>query len=236
MMVSPRIIVQASQICVRHRGNTILDTVSLQIAAGEWRYLVGRTGSGKSSLLRCIYADLRPQSGQIAFDGTPINEYLPNKLHLLRRKMGIVFQDFQLLPDKNVQDNILFALKATGWRERDALQRCSEVLLTTGLTGKQLHFPHQLSGGEQQRVAIARALINQPLILIADEPTGNLDPHSADEVMQVLQSINRSGTAVLMATHNYELLRRYPGPVIRLSDGLLTHFPASEGFLKTTFA
>lgn len=236
MTTAARTVIQATQLMVQYRDKTVLNHVSVEVQAGQWIYLVGRTGCGKSTLLKCLYGDIFPDKGNVWFDGKALADYLPDNLHLLRRKMGIVFQDFMLLPNKTVQENVMFALRATGWRERDAMQRCSEVLLTTGMTSKQLHYPHQLSGGEQQRVAIARALINQPLILIADEPTGNLDPVSADEVMQVLRTINRSGTAILMATHNYDLLRRYPGQLLRLADGMLTHFSTADGFLKAVFA
>ncbi|MDX2246290.1 MAG: ATP-binding cassette domain-containing protein [Bacteroidia bacterium] len=207
--------------------------LSFDIQLGEFVYLVGRTGSGKSSILKMIYADATPWKGRVTVDESVASEILDKNLPFLRRKLGIVFQDFQLLPDRTVQDNIYFALQATGWKDRAKIkQRISEVLMRVGMSGKGIAMPHQLSGGEQQRVAIARALINDPLILIADEPTGNLDPEATQNIMEILLKVNRSGTAVLMATHEYRLIKQYPHRVLEVVEKKIRNFPDPENFLS----
>ena len=210
----------------------VLHLIEAEVHMGEFVYLVGRTGSGKSSLLKLLYADLQPEAGTVWVEDKRVNELSRKEIPYLRRRMGIVFQDFQLLMDRDVAANIHFALRATGWKQEAKIKsRISEVLMQTGLSAKAHQMPHQLSGGEQQRVAIARALINDPLILIADEPTGNLDPDAAATIMGLLQKINRGGTAVVMATHEYRLLKDYPARVWELREGKLLDYPESAAFL-----
>ncbi|WP_020602696.1 cell division ATP-binding protein FtsE [Spirosoma spitsbergense] len=198
----------------------ILGNVSFQIQKGDFAYLIGRTGSGKTSLLKTLYADLWLQNGSGFVAGYKLEAMKPRDVPHLRRHIGIVFQDFQLFFDRTVEDNLKFVLKATGWKNKaDMNNRIADVLMQVGLGTAQKKMPHQLSGGEQQRVVIARSMLNEPLILIADEPTGNLDPAVADQIMKVFQAINNAGTAVLMATHNYDLLNKYPARVLRCQDG-----------------
>ena len=198
----------------------VLGDVSFAINKGEFVYLIGRTGSGKTSLLKTIYADLWLQNGKAYVADYALDTLKLRDVPQLRRKIGIVFQDFQLFFDRSVEDNLKFVLKATGWTNKTNMSnRIADVLMQVGLGTAQKKMPHQLSGGEQQRVVIARAMLNEPLILVADEPTGNLDPSVADQIMKVFQSINNAGTAVLMATHNYDLLHKYPARVLRCQDG-----------------
>jgi cell division transport system ATP-binding protein len=200
--------------------HTVLNQVNFEIEKGEFVYLVGKTGSGKSSLLKTLYADLPLRSGLAQVAGFKIFKIARDQVPLLRRKIGIVFQDFQLLTDRNVNDNLTFVLKATGWKEKSKMkQRISEVLMRVGMGAAGPKMPHQLSGGEQQRVVIARALLNEPVILLADEPTGNLDPEVAEGIMQIFLEINNSGTAVLMATHNHQIIQRYPKRVLKCDNG-----------------
>ena len=200
--------------------NTILSEVTFAIEKGEFVYLVGRTGSGKSSLLKTLYADLPLKVGTAQVAGFNIHSISWGQVPYLRRKIGIVFQDFQLLFDRTVADNLKFVLKATGWSDKPRIKnRISEVLMRVGLDAAANKMPHQLSGGEQQRVVIARALLNEPLILFADEPTGNLDPEVTDGILRLFQEINNSGTAILMATHNHQTLQRYPRRILKCERG-----------------
>lgn len=198
----------------------ILGDISFSIHKGEFVYLIGRTGSGKSSLLKTLYGDLWLQNGKGIVSGFPLEKLKTKEIPFLRRKIGIVFQDFQLFFDRNVEENLLFVLKATGWKDQTKMKnRIAEVLMQVGMGTAQKKMPHQLSGGEQQRIVIARALLNEPQILFADEPTGNLDPAVSDQIMQVFQVINNAGTAILMATHNYDLLKKYPARTLKVNDG-----------------
>jgi cell division transport system ATP-binding protein len=200
--------------------NTVLANINFEMEKGEFVFLVGRTGSGKSSLLKTLYADLPLRLGDISVAGFTIRGIKSSQVPLLRRKLGIIFQDFQLFPDRTVADNLLFVMRATGWRENAKIKaRLSEVLMQVGLGSVEKKMPHQLSGGEQQRVVIARAMINEPVILIADEPTGNLDPEVSYGILKLFQQINRSGTAVLMATHDYGLIKKFPNRVLKCEDG-----------------
>lgn len=203
--------------------NTVLQKVTFTLDKGEFAYLVGRTGSGKSSLLKTLYADLALGGGTGTVVGFPLPKLSSSsKVPFLRRKLGIIFQDFQLLFDRTVAENLLFVLNATGWSGKARKQqRISEVLMQVGLANSAAKMPHQLSGGEQQRVVIARALLNEPLLLLADEPTGNLDPDVADSIMRLFVEINNSGTAVLMATHNYQIIQQYPKRVLKCEQGQL---------------
>lgn len=190
--------------------NLVLSDVSIEMSKGEFVYLIGQTGSGKSSLMKTLYADLPlvSGSGMVAGFTLPIKASLIPKL---RRRLGIVFQDFQLLPDRNVFENLNFVLKATGWTDKQKRRnRISEVLMQVGVEFTSAKYPHQISGGEQQRVAIARSLLNDPSLIIADEPTGNLDPETGLEILELFKKINKGGTAVLFATHNFPLLETFP--------------------------
>jgi len=231
---SPVVIVR--DVIIYQDVNTILSQVSFEIEKGEFVYLVGKTGSGKSSLLKTLYADLPLQSGLAQVSGFKLFRISRDQVPYLRRKIGIIFQDFQLLTDRSVNDNLAFVLKATGWKEKSKMkQRISEVLMRVGMGAAGPKMPHQLSGGEQQRVVIARALLNEPAILLADEPTGNLDPDVAEGIMQIFLEINNSGTAVLMATHNHHIIQRYPKRVLKCENGKVLDsakqdFALSEGF------
>jgi cell division transport system ATP-binding protein len=201
----------------------VLNDVHFQINNGEFVYLIGRTGSGKSSLMKTLYADLWLQTGSAKVAGYELHKIKRADIPFLRRRIGIVFQDFQLLSDRSVEDNLSFVLRATGWDQQSKIsKRIAEVLMQVGLGTAQKRMPHQLSGGEQQRVVIARAMLNEPKILIADEPTGNLDPEVGEQIMQVFKQINNAGTAILMATHNHEFLKKFPARVLKCENGSVT--------------
>ena len=215
------IYVQISDADIVNDDNKILSNVSLEIAKGEFVYLLGKVGSGKSSIIKTLIAELPLKKGKGSIAGYDLWKIKKRNIPYLRRKLGVVFQDFQLLMDRSVEDNLLFVLEATGWkRRREMLDRVKEVLQKVGLRDKISKMPHQLSGGEQQRVAIARALLNNPMVILADEPTGNLDEDTAAEIMNVFSEIHASQrTAILMVTHNRELTRRYPGRVLICENG-----------------
>ncbi|MBR6439676.1 MAG: ATP-binding cassette domain-containing protein [Bacteroidales bacterium] len=201
----------------------ILNNINLEINEGEFVYLIGRSGSGKSSLLKTLYADIPAIDGIFNIAGFSLNDIKRKDIPMLRRKIGIVFQDFQLLYDRNVEQNLSFVLKATGWEDEDSInRRIDEVLQLVGLQGKRKSMPHQLSGGEQQSVAIARALLNNPNVILADEPTGNLDPETTNDIMKLIMKIRDNGTTILMATHNYNLILKYPSRVISCANGTIT--------------
>ena len=202
--------------------NTVLKDVNFEIAKGEFVYLVGSTGSGKTSLLKTLYSDLEMHLGDITVAGYKIKGLKRGKVPFLRRKLGIIFQDFQLFQDRSVADNIYFIMQATGWKDKSKMKkRLVEVLMKVGLGSIESKFPHQLSGGEQQRVVIARALVNEPELLIADEPTGNLDPQVSEGILNIFQAINNSGTAILMATHNYNVIKKFPARVLMCQQSKL---------------
>ena len=201
-------------------SNLILSDVTFSLERGEFIYLVGKVGSGKSSLIKTLNAELRLRRGEAWIVGYKLHHIRESHIPYMRRKIGVVFQDFQLLIDRNVHDNLLFVLRATGWTDRmDIKKRIHGVLEKVNLVHKSLKMPHQLSGGEQQRVVIARALLNDPEVILADEPTGNLDPATSEDIMSVLNEISGSGHSVLMATHNYNLLRRFPRRTIKCDRG-----------------
>jgi cell division transport system ATP-binding protein len=230
----PVVRVQEASIFQDH--NTVLGNISFNIEKGEFVFLVGKTGSGKSSLLKTLYADLPLRLGDAMVAGFDIRKIKSSEVPSLRRKLGIIFQDFQLFPDRNVADNLMFVMRATGWRDNGKMRgRLSEVLMQVGLGSVEKKMPHQLSGGEQQRVVIARALINEPLILIADEPTGNLDPEVSSGIMKVFQQINKSGTAVLMATHDYGLIRKFPCRILKCEEGKVVDSAVESFELKTEY-
>lgn len=210
----------------------VLDKVSAEINLGEWVYLVGKSGAGKSTFTKMIYADLKPDSGFVQVGDFPVHNLDKKRIPLLRRKLGIVFQDFQLLPNKTVNDNIIFALKASGWKKKSAMkEKLNDVLIRVGMTGKGKAYPYQLSGGEQQRVAIARALINDPWIILADEPTGNLDPLAGMDIMRLLKEINSEGTAILIVTHDYPLIQKFPSRILEIKDQKIIKHDDAEMFL-----
>ncbi|MBX2963460.1 MAG: ATP-binding cassette domain-containing protein [Cyclobacteriaceae bacterium] len=219
-MFSTDPVVRVKEASIFQEHNTVLGDINFEIEKGEFVFVVGRTGSGKSSLLKTLYADLPLRLGDIEITGFNIRGIKNSEVPLLRRKLGIIFQDFQLFPDRTVGDNLTFVMRATGWRDTSKIKtRLQEVLMKVGLGSVEKKIPHQLSGGEQQRVVIARALINEPAILIADEPTGNLDPEVSFGILKVFQEINKSGTAVLMATHDYGLIKKFPCRILKCEDG-----------------
>lgn len=218
-MFSTDPIVQVNDVVIFQEYNSVLRNVSFSMEKGEFVFVVGRTGSGKSSLLKTMYADLPLQKGEMKIAGYNIHNVRSADVPMLRRKLGIIFQDFQLFPDRTVGENLIFVMKATGWKDNVKMKaRLQEVLMKVGLGSVEKKLPHQLSGGEQQRVVIARALINEPVLLIADEPTGNLDPEVSFEILKIFQQINKSGTAVLMATHNYDLIKKFPCRILKCED------------------
>ncbi len=200
-------------------GKTILSNINLDVDHGEFIYIIGKTGTGKSSFMKTLYADLPLAEGEGRIMDFDLVSLKDDDIPFLRRKIGFVFQDFQLLPDRNVTDNLHFVLKATGWtNETDIQNKINEVLESVGVKTYAESMPHQLSGGEQQRVAIARALLNNPEIILADEPTGNLDPQTSVEVLEVLKKINATGKTVIMATHDYALLMKFPSKTLKCED------------------
>lgn len=219
-MFSTDPVIKVREASIFQDENVVLNGLNFEVAKGEFAYLVGRTGSGKSSLLKTLYADLPLRVGAISTAGYELKNIKSSHVPLLRRKLGIIFQDFQLFPDRTIGDNLAFVMKATGWKDGARMKnRLAEVLMQVGLGTSERKMPHQLSGGEQQRVVIARAMINEPLILLADEPTGNLDPEVSSGIMKLFQQINRSGTAILMATHSYGLIKKFPARVLKCEQG-----------------
>ncbi len=209
-------ILSLKEVSVFQKENLVLNDVNLEIRKGEFVYLIGKTGSGKSSFMKTLYADLPLKQGHGRVVGFNLKTLEEKKIPYLRRKLGIVFQDFKLLPDRNINRNLLFVLKATGWTDNVLMNaKIEEVLEKVGMKTKGFKFPHELSGGEQQRIAIARALLNDPELILADEPTGNLDPQTSVEVMKVLQDINKTGRTILMATHDYALILKYPSKTLK---------------------
>ncbi|QOG90957.1 ATP-binding cassette domain-containing protein [Flavobacterium columnare] len=215
-------ILSLQNVTIYQEGNKILSDINLSITPGEFIYIIGKTGSGKSSLMKTLYADLPLTQGEGTIVDYDLHGLVDNDIPFLRRKIGIVFQDFKLLPDRSINANLHFVLKATGWtNELDMQTKIDEVLEKVGLLNLANKMPHQLSGGEQQRVAIARALLNDPDLILADEPTGNLDPQTSMEVMEVLRKINQNGKTILMATHDYALLMKYPSKTLKCEEGAI---------------
>ena len=212
-------IIELVNATIYQRENPVLNEVTFSINKGEFVYLIGKTGSGKSSLLKTLYAELPTDEGIVKVAGFDLTDISRKEIPFLRRKLGIVFQDFQLLDDRNVEANLDFVLRATGWYDEEQISnRIDEVLEKVGLRDKRQSMPYNLSGGERQAVAIARALLNDPDIILADEPTGNLDPETTLDVLKMLRKISEGGTAVLMATHNYGLIQKYPGRILKCED------------------
>lgn len=215
-------ILSLNSVNIYQEGNKILSDINLKVTPGEFLYIIGKTGSGKSSFMKTLYADLPLTHGEGTIVDYDLNGLIDDDIPFLRRKIGIVFQDFKLLPDRSVNNNMLFVLKATGWEDQGAMQdKIDEVLDKVGMKNLANKMPHQLSGGEQQRVAIARALLNDPELILADEPTGNLDPQTSVEVMEVLRKINQNGKTIIMATHDYALLMKYPSKTLKCEDGAI---------------
>jgi len=207
---------------IYQKDHLVLSNVNFELSAGDFIYLIGKTGSGKSSLLKTLYADLPLQDGMGEVASYDLESLQEKDIPFLRRNIGVVFQDFQLLPDRSVKDNLLFVLKATGWTDKQKMKnRIAEVLEQVSMHHKDYKMPHELSGGEQQRVAIARALLNEPDLILADEPTGNLDPETSREIMLVLKGIQEKGKAIFMATHDYSLIKDFPSQMIRCEEGTI---------------
>ncbi len=217
-------VINLSGVQINQQSSVVLQEVNLQLNETEFVYLIGRTGSGKSSLLKTIYGDLPIKEGLGEVAGFDLNKLRKKDVPMLRRKIGIVFQDFQLLQDRNIYDNLLFVLGATGWKDKQLMdKRAIEVLQLVGIESKVHAMPHQLSGGEQQRVSIARALLNKPALILADEPTGNLDPETSEEIMRLLLALAKEEkTAVIMATHDMRMVEKFPGKVYKVDLGMVT--------------
>ncbi len=215
-------IIRTKDVSIFQEHQSVLNDVTFALEKGEMVFLVGRTGSGKSSLLKTLYADLPLRMGEMEVVGFDLRKIKRKEVPFLRRKLGIIFQDFQLFQDRTVDENLHFVMKATGWTDKSKMKtRATEVLMRVGLGSVGNKMPHQLSGGEQQRVVIARSLINEPLLLIADEPTGNLDPEVSEGIFKLFKEINKSGTALLMATHDHSLVSNHPGRILKCENGKL---------------
>ncbi|MFC2138971.1 cell division ATP-binding protein FtsE [Bacteroidota bacterium] len=222
-------IIQFNNAAIFQRDHLVLSDVTFSVDNGEFVFLIGKVGTGKTSLIKTINAEIPLKEGSLKVDDFEVHNIKKNQIPQLRRKLGIVFQDFKLLIDRNVYDNLLFVLKATGWKNKlDIDTRIQEVLEKVGLSYKGYKMTHELSGGEQQRVVIARALLNNPEIILADEPTGNLDPETSDGIMKILLDISRNGRAVIMATHNYNILNKYTSRTLKCEGGKLIELNKSE--------
>jgi cell division transport system ATP-binding protein len=215
-------ILSLQDVNIYQSGNKIIADINLNVNPGEFIYVIGKTGSGKSSFMKTLYGDLPLTDGQGTIVDYDLNGLIDKDIPFLRRKIGMVFQDFKLLPDRIVADNLLFVLKATGWKDIQEMDnKVDEVLQKVGMEAMKNKMPHQLSGGEQQCVAIARALLNDPELILADEPTGNLDPQTSGEILEVLKKINSQGKTIIMATHDYALLMKYPSKTLKCEDGAI---------------
>lgn len=215
-------VLELKDVSIYQHKNLILSGINLSIKHGDFVYLIGKTGSGKSSLLKLLYGDISLKDGEGSVVGFDLKQLKQKEIPYLRRKIGVVFQDFKLLNEMTVFDNLDFVLKATNWKSKnDRKERIKQVLQKVKMPTKGFKYPYELSGGEQQRIAIARALLNNPELIIADEPTGNLDPETSIEIMKVLQEINASGCSILMATHNYSLIVKFPSKTLRCSDNTI---------------
>lgn len=215
-------VINLENVDVYQQKHLVLSNVNLTIQPGEFVFLIGQTGSGKSSLLKIIYGDLHIAGGDGQVAGFNLKKLSEKEIPFLRRKLGIVFQDFQLLTDRTIEQNLQFVMKATGWKDKKLIsERILDVLEKVGLRSKIKKMPHELSGGEQQRVVIARALLNDPEIILADEPTGNLDPDTSEDIVSLLKQISMSGTAVLMASHDFHIMQRFPSRIIKCEGGMV---------------
>lgn len=215
-------VLSLKDVTIYQDNNAVLSDINLEVNHGEFIYIIGKTGSGKSSFMKTLYADLKLREGEGTFVDYDLATLKDKNIPYLRRKIGIVFQDFKLLPDRSVYDNLLFVLKATGWNEKQEMDvKINEVLDKVGMKNSANKMPHQISGGEQQRIAVARALLNDPEVILADEPTGNLDPQTSVDVMQLLKEINQNGKTIIMATHDYALLMKFPSKTLKCDSGTL---------------
>lgn len=212
-------LVSLEKATIKNRENTVFEAVDLQVRPGDFVFLIGKTGSGKSSLIKVLYGDLELAEGKGQLLGFDLNQLKEKQIPLLRRKLGVVFQDFKLLPDRSLFDNLAFVLKATGWKEKSKIKaRVKEVLNLVNVKVETSKYPFELSGGEQQRVAIARALLNHPEIILADEPTGNLDPETSQEIMQLFKQLHQNGMTIIMATHDYNMILKFPGTILKCEN------------------
>ena len=229
-------VVKVQQATIFQENTAVLSNINFEVKKGEFVYLVGRTGSGKSSLLKTLYADLELRLGDIEVVGYNIRKIKSGDVPFLRRQVGIIFQDFELFYDRSVAENLAFVMRATGWKDKAKMKtRMAEVLMRVGLGAISNKMPHQLSGGEQQRVVIARALVNEPKILMADEPTGNLDPEVAEGIIKLFQEINYSGTAVIMATHYHQFIEKFPQRVLKCENDKILDSNIEDFELKTLY-
>lgn len=229
-------LIDYKQVKIYQQEKLILDQVDFHVEEGEFVYIIGKVGSGKSSLLKTLYCELdiyQDEAEKAEVLGRNLTSIRRKDIPALRKEMGIIFQDFKLLTDRTIYKNLQFVLKATGWKKKDEInQRIEEVLTDVGLLDKKDNLPHELSGGEQQRIGIARALLNHPKVIIADEPTGNLDPETANNIVKLLKDITTNGTAVVMSTHNIPMLDRYPGVVYQCADGAMSDVTSSYNKLN----
>ena len=215
-------IIVFNEVSLKISETNILKNLNFSISSGDFIYLIGKTGSGKSSIIRSMYCDIPIQSGNCIIDGVEIGKIKKNRIPFLRRKIGVIFQDFKLLSDRSIYKNLEFVLKATDWKDKSKInERIDQVLNQVDMIDLKGRFPHQLSGGEQQRASIARAILNNPDLILADEPTGNLDPATSKEIMNLLVNINNKGSTVIMATHDYDMISNFPKRTLRLEDGKL---------------
>ncbi len=215
-------LVSLEKATIKNRDNTVFESVDLQVRPGDFVFLIGKTGSGKSSLIKVLYGDLNLAAGNGLLLGFNLNQLKEKQIPMLRRKLGVVFQDFKLLPDRSIFDNLSFVLKATGWTDKNKIKaRVEEVLQLVNVNIETSKYPFELSGGEQQRIAIARALLNDPEIILADEPTGNLDPETSKEIMQLFKQLHQKGMTIIMATHDYNMILKFPGTILKCENGQL---------------
>ncbi|MGI6047839.1 MAG: cell division ATP-binding protein FtsE [Petrimonas sp.] len=227
--MSEEVLIKYTGVQLNRDENIILRDVNLEVNRGDFLYVIGKVGSGKSTLLKSMYAELPIESGDARVFDYHLQDLKKKQIPYLRRKIGIVFQDFQLLIDRTVEKNLEFVLRATGWKDKTLIKnRINEVLTQVGMQNKTYKMPHELSGGEQQRVVIARALLNSPLLILADEPTGNLDPETGSQIVDLLQDISEKGTAVIMSTHNYSIVQAFPGRIMKCENAELVDLEETE--------